>query len=114
MATFNNTHDIESSLENALEDLTIQNVVLESMECESWPGIERERQEVIDKIRRLKDEVKRLRLEIRNKRHDDLRRSAHERSLSSPSNGTSDASYLDAYPTPIVVFTNTQSHTVMD
>ncbi|KAG5950986.1 hypothetical protein E4U53_004047 [Claviceps sorghi] len=69
MSASNDIKDIERALEDALENLTIQKVVLESMEYESWPGIELERQEVEATIERLKDEIKRLRLEIQQKRH---------------------------------------------
>ncbi|KAG6263850.1 hypothetical protein E4U48_006496 [Claviceps purpurea] len=53
--------EIEGILEEAIEELTIQNVVLDSMRTESWPGIELERQELTDKIERLKDKIRRIR-----------------------------------------------------
>ncbi|KAG6089506.1 hypothetical protein E4U15_002564 [Claviceps sp. LM218 group G6] len=53
--------EIEGILEEAIEELTIQNVVLDSMRTESWPGIELERQELTDKIEGLKDKIRRIR-----------------------------------------------------
>ncbi|KAG6009699.1 hypothetical protein E4U43_008682 [Claviceps pusilla] len=39
-----NNRSSREVLEDAIEELTTENVVLESMEFESWPGIELERQ----------------------------------------------------------------------
>lgn len=61
MADSLSEREIEGILEEAIEELTIQNVVLDSMRTESWPGIELERQELTDKIERLKDKIRRIR-----------------------------------------------------
>lgn len=53
--------NIETIMEEAIEELTIQNVVLDSMRTESWPGIEIERQQVSDKIEQLKAKIRLLR-----------------------------------------------------
>lgn len=64
-AAVNNGRSSREILEDAIEELTTENVVLESMESESWPGIELERQKVRDKIMRLRDKIRRITLEMR-------------------------------------------------
>ncbi|KAG6033093.1 hypothetical protein E4U41_007009 [Claviceps citrina] len=56
--------DVEDILEDTVEQLTIQKVMLESMRAESWPGIELERQEVVDNIERLKDKIRLMRFKL--------------------------------------------------
>ncbi|KAG6053138.1 hypothetical protein E4U17_002497 [Claviceps sp. LM77 group G4] len=76
--------EIEGILEEAIEELTIQNVVLDSMRTESWPGIELERQELTDKIDRLKDKIRRI-------RQGSWKRSDDAATLPGPSSGSNSA-----------------------
>ncbi|KAG5984447.1 hypothetical protein E4U55_004791 [Claviceps digitariae] len=87
MSASNSRQDLRNILEDAIEELTIQNVVLESMESESWPGIELERQEVADKIMRLRDKIKRIRSGTYRPTDDDTRPHTHEQPPSGPSTG---------------------------
>ncbi|QPH04149.1 hypothetical protein C2857_000921 [Epichloe festucae Fl1] len=47
-------------MEAILEELTIQQVLLESMQAESWSGIELEKQEIADNIERLKLQLRQI------------------------------------------------------
>lgn len=46
-----------SSMEDMMEELTVQQVILRSMEDQNWDGIEDERNEILREIERLKKQL---------------------------------------------------------
>lgn len=50
--------NMEDMMEDIMEELTVQQVILRSMEDETWDGIESERNEILKEIERLKKKLK--------------------------------------------------------
>ncbi|KAF5130865.1 hypothetical protein E5D57_007214 [Metarhizium anisopliae] len=58
-------------VEDAIEELTVQQVLLSSLEGQTWDGVEEERNIVLRNIERLKGRIKKLRREAQAQAHTD-------------------------------------------
>lgn len=58
-----NPSTMNRRVEDAIEELTVQQVLLSSLEGQTWDGIEEERNIVLRNIERLKSRIKKLRRE---------------------------------------------------
>ncbi|OAA47063.1 hypothetical protein NOR_02699 [Metarhizium rileyi] len=52
---------MDDRLKDAVEELTVQQIILDSLDGQTWDGIEEERGEALQSIERLKRQIKKLR-----------------------------------------------------
>ena len=66
-----NPSTMNRRVEDAIEELTVQQVLLSSLEGQTWDGVEEERNIVLRNIERLKGRIKKLRREAQAQEHTD-------------------------------------------